>query len=83
VNLVLGLEIMTVGVEGDPSLAALLVWMGNLDLHDKLQIIIDSIQAGRYSEHIVFPCSLVSQRNIISTQSTYRMQTRRLSCDFG
>jgi hypothetical protein len=32
--------------------------IGNLDLHDELQVIIDSIQAGRYSEQIVFPCSL-------------------------
>jgi hypothetical protein len=57
--------------------------MGNLDLHDELQVIIDSIQASRYIEQIVFPCSLVSQRNIINTQSTYRMQTGRFSCDFG
>jgi hypothetical protein len=57
--------------------------IGNLDLHDELQVIIDSIQAGRYSEQIVFPCSLVSQRNIISTQFTYRMQTGRLSYNFS
>ncbi len=33
------------------------VGIGNLHLHDELQAIIDSIQAGRYSEQIVFPCS--------------------------